>query len=201
MSLPDRLTPDALTDSLGTRLIGCRIIVLERTGSTNDFLRQMLTPELPEGLVVFAEEQTAGRGQRANRWHSAPRLGLWFSILLRPKIPLAESARLTNWAASAVAATIRAQLDLVPSIKPPNDVYLGGRKVAGVLVEAIAGRGNNWSAIVGLGVNINQPLNAFPEDLQARAGSLAMAAGRKIDRMGFARALLCELDETLKLDT
>lgn len=195
MSLPDRLTPAALSDSLGTRVIGRRIIVLERTGSTNDFLRQMLTPELPEGVVVFAEEQTAGRGQRANRWHSAPRLGLWFSILLRPKIPLSESARLTNWAANAVAATIR-QLGLEPFIKPPNDVYVQGRKVCGILVEAKLEVDSALCAIAGIGLNVNQSLESFPDELRDRAGSLAIALGRTIDRVSVALALLRELDCT-----
>ncbi len=84
MSRPDRLIAADLRASLGENVIGRRIIVLESTASTNDFLRQMLTPELPEGFVVFAEEQTAGRGQRGNRWASASHLGLWFSLLLRP---------------------------------------------------------------------------------------------------------------------
>ncbi len=88
MSPPDRLIAAELSASLGESVIGRRIIVLESTGSTNDFLRQMLTPELPEGFVVFAEHQTAGRGQRGNRWESASHLGLWFSVLLRPQIPL-----------------------------------------------------------------------------------------------------------------
>lgn len=192
----DRLIPAELTASLGKVVIGRQIIVLESTRSTNDFLRQMLTPELAEGAVVFAEEQTAGRGQRANQWHSAPHQGLWFSILLRPEIPLAESARLTGWAAEAVAATLREQLDLTPAIKPPNDVYIGARKVCGVLVETVAGKEAHFVAIAGIGVNINQPLEAFPAELQGRAGSLAMAAGRAIDRREFAVALLRELDRS-----
>lgn len=192
----DRLVPQQLRSSLGETVIGRRILVLESTRSTNDFLRQMLTPELPEGVVVFAETQTAGRGQRANQWHSAPHQGLWFSILLRPRIPLAESARLTDWAAAAVAATIREQLNLQPVIKPPNDVYLGPRKVCGVLVETVAGEGAPFAAIAGLGVNVNQPLEAFPPELQERAGSLAMAAERMLDRSAFAVALLRELDRS-----
>lgn len=191
---PDRLIASELQESLGKTLIGSRIIVLESTRSTNDFLRQMLTPELPEGFVVFAEEQTAGRGQRANRWHSAPHQGLWFSLLLRPQIPLSESARLTNWAAESVAATIREQFALAPSIKPPNDVYIGTRKVCGVLVETKAGSGDNFAAIAGIGVNVNQPLEAFPEELRERAGSLAMALQRQVNRRDFAIALLRELD-------
>ncbi|MGI8430936.1 MAG: biotin--[acetyl-CoA-carboxylase] ligase [Chthoniobacterales bacterium] len=193
----DRLIAREITASLGEKVvIGRRVLVLESTRSTNDFLRQMLTPELPEGMVVFAEAQTAGRGQRSNQWHSAPHQGLWFSVLLRPAIALAESARLTDWAAAAVVATIREELKLTPTIKPPNDVYLGARKVCGVLVETVAGRGAQFTAIAGIGVNINQPLAAFPPELQERAGSLALAAGHAIDRAAFAVALLRELDRS-----
>ena len=196
MSPPDRLIAADLRAALGIGVVGRRIIVLESTGSTNDFLRRMLTPELPEGFVVFAEEQTAGRGQRGNRWASAPQLGLWFSILLRPQIPLHETARLTNWAAEAVAATVRSETGLEPAIKSPNDVYVGQRKVAGVLVETKARPGLAFDAIVGIGVNLNQALEDFPIELQERAGSLAMALRQKINRAGFAIALLRELERT-----
>jgi BirA family biotin operon repressor/biotin-[acetyl-CoA-carboxylase] ligase len=160
---PDRLIAAQLRTSLGENGIGQRIIVLESTRSTNDFLLQMLTPELPEGFVVFAEHQTAGRGQRGHRWESAPRQGLWFSVLLQPRIPPAESARLTNWAAQAIANAIRRETGLEPVIKPPNDVHVSGRKVAGVLVETKAGRGQSFSAIVGIGVNINQAPDQFSD--------------------------------------
>jgi BirA family biotin operon repressor/biotin-[acetyl-CoA-carboxylase] ligase len=196
MNLSDRLIASELRASLGENVIGRRIIVLESTGSTNDFLRQMLTPDLPEGFVVFAEHQTAGRGQRGNHWESAPHQGLWFSILLRPQVSLTETARLTNWAAQAIAATIRSETGLEPAIKPPNDVYLGGRKVAGVLVETKAGAGTNFAAIVGIGVNLNQFSEDFPAELRDRAGSLALALGREIDRSVFAAALLRELERT-----
>jgi BirA family biotin operon repressor/biotin-[acetyl-CoA-carboxylase] ligase len=81
-------------------------------------------------------------------------------------------------------------------IKPPNDVHVGGRKVAGVLVETKAGRGQSFNAIVGIGVNINQAPDQFSDELRARAGSLAMALGRKINRAEFAVALLRELERT-----
>jgi BirA family biotin operon repressor/biotin-[acetyl-CoA-carboxylase] ligase len=196
MSPPDRLIAADLTGSLGDNLIGRRIIVLESTGSTNDFLLQMLSPELPEGFVVFAEQQTAGRGQRGHRWESAAHRGLWFSILLRPKVPIVESARLTNWAARAVVTTIHNETGLEPRIKLPNDVYIEERKVAGVLVETKAGRGTEWTAIAGIGVNVNQALQEFPEELRERAVSLAMLLGRPVDRSAFAAALLRELERT-----
>ncbi len=196
MSPPDRLLAAQISASLGENVIGRRIIVLESTRSTNDFLLQMLTPELPEGFVVFAEQQTAGRGQRGHRWESAPHRGLWFSILLRPQIPMLESARLTNWAAAAVAATIRNETGLEPSTKLPNDVCLAGRKVAGVLVETKAGSGLEWTAIAGIGVNVNQAPEEFPDELRERAVSLAMVLGRPLDRSAFAAALLGELERT-----
>ena len=195
-SQSDRLIAAELSASLGERVIGRRIIVLESTRSTNDFLLQMLTPELPEGFVVFAEHQTAGRGQRGNRWESAARRGLWFSILLRPQIPIVESVRLTNWAAEAVAAAIRNETGLDPAIKLPNDVYLNGKKVAGVLVETRAGHGSEWTAVAGIGVNVNQVPEEFPGELRNRAASLAMMLGRPINRPAFAVALLGELGRT-----
>ncbi len=195
-SLPDRLIAAELSASLGESVIGRRIIVLESTRSTNEFLLQMLTPELPEGFVVFAEHQTAGRGQRGHRWESAPQRGLWFSILLRPQIPIVESARLTTWVAEAVVATIRQETGLAPVIKLPNDVYVDGRKVAGVLVETKVGQGSKWDAVAGIGVNMNQAVEEFPEELRERAASLAMALGRPIDRPAFAVALLRELERT-----
>ena len=196
---PDRLLAAQISASLGESVIGRRIIVLESTRSTNDFLLQLLTPEVPEGFVVFAEHQTSGRGQRGHRWESAPHRGLWFSILLRPQIPLVESACLTNWAAAAVTAAIRNETGLEPAIKPPNDVYLGNRKVAGVLVETKAGPGSEWTAIAGIGVNLNQAPEEFPEELRERAVSLAMVLERPIDRSAFAAALLRELERTRQL--
>jgi BirA family biotin operon repressor/biotin-[acetyl-CoA-carboxylase] ligase len=175
-------------------VIGHSIIVLEETGSTNDFLLRMLSAAIPEGLVVFAERQTAGRGQRNNRWESASHKGLWFSILLRPAIPLTQSARLTDWAAHCIAAVISRETLLDPTVKSPNDVYLGDRKVAGVLVETRAGLGADYAAVAGLGININQAAEDFPEALRRRAGSLAMTLGRKLDRYAFAVALLRQLD-------
>jgi BirA family biotin operon repressor/biotin-[acetyl-CoA-carboxylase] ligase len=196
MSPPDRLVAEEISKSLGGRGIGCGIIVLESTGSTNEFLRQMLTPELPEGFVVFAEHQSAGRGQRGNRWASAAHLGLWFSVLLRPAIPPAASASLTNWAAQAIRTTIQSRTGLEATIKPPNDVFVGDRKVAGVLAETKAGAGVAFDAVVGIGVNVNQAAEDFSLELRSRAGSLAMALGQQVNRTDFAVALLSQLERT-----
>src|SRR5881398_2608936 len=136
----DWLSADQLKAELPRgAVIGREIIVLEQTSSTNDAVSRVAStgglPSRLEGLVVFAEHQTAGRGQRGNKWESARYKGLWFSILLRPGIEVEDSARLTSWAAQTVASTIRSNYSLPAEIKLPNDVYITGRKVAGVLIE------------------------------------------------------------------
>src|SRR6266702_7293393 len=120
----DPLNADQLRAHLHCAVIGQQIIVLEQTSSTNDAILQVATANAKEGLVLFAEHQTAGRGQRGNRWESAAGKGLWFSILLRPKIQINDSGRLTIWAAEAISDVIRTEFSLEPTIKLPNDVQL-----------------------------------------------------------------------------
>ena len=213
----DRLIADQLQAALPCSVIGRQIIVLEQTGSTNDAILQVASPQgaavstarlasakedppslVDEGLVLFAEHQTAGRGQRGNRWESAAGKGLWFSILLRPEIQLSDSGRLTIWAIEAISDVIRIEFGLEPAIKLPNDVQLDGRKVAGVLVEMRAQNKAPHLAVVGIGINVNQYRDDFPAELQDRAISLAMALGRQVDRQNFAVALLRNLDLTYR---
>src|SRR6266487_327649 len=193
----DRLIADELQADLGNALVGREVIVLQQTGSTNDAILEMAR-DSKEGLVLFAEQQTAGRGQRGNRWESPARKGLCFSILLRPKIDIHASAGLTAWAANAGANTIRREFSLESTIKLPNDIHIDRRKVAGVLVEMRAQEGAQHLAIVGVGINVNQSSQDFPGELQARAISLAMALGRHIDRRKFAAAVLRSLDRTYR---
>ena len=204
----DRLVADEMRAALGSAVIGREIIVLDQTGSTNDAILQIATPDSKEGLVLFAEHQTAGRGQRGNRWESAAGKGLWFSILLRPRIEINRSPLLTAWAAETISEGIENEFSLKTAIKLPNDVQIDGRKVAGVLVEMRAREKAQHSAIVGIGINVNQALEDFPKELQSRAISLAIALGRsakgrirrgeQVDRQNFAIALLRSLDRSYR---
>ena len=194
----DRLVAAELQANLSGAIIGRKIIVLEQTGSTNDAILRSATPTPKEGLVLFAEHQTAGRGQRGNRWESPARKGLWFSILLRPKLDINQSAQLTAWAAEAVSDSIQKEFFLETSIKLPNDIQIDGRKVAGVLVEMRAQEKAPHLAIAGIGINVNQSLEDFPAALQGGAISLAMALGQQVDRQRFAVALLRKLDRTYR---
>lgn len=194
----DRLVADELQGHFHRATIGRQIIVLEQTNSTNDAILQVVTANSREGLVLFAEHQTAGRGQRGNRWESAAGKGLWFSILLRPNIQIKDSGRLTIWAIEAVSDLIRTEFSLEPAIKLPNDIQLYGRKVAGVLVEMRAREKAPHLAIVGIGINVNQSVEDFPPELQNRAISLAIVLHRPVDRGQFAVAVLRYLDQTYR---
>jgi BirA family transcriptional regulator, biotin operon repressor / biotin---[acetyl-CoA-carboxylase] ligase len=186
----DRLVADELRASLGKCRVGNQVVVVEETYSTNDLAWEAETRGVAEGFVVFAERQTAGRGQYGRRWESAAYQGLWFSVLLRPPITMNESPRLTSMLAGVAAATIIEETGCAASIKAPNDIYISGRKIAGVLVEGRTASDRSYVAVAGMGVNVNQTLEDFPPDLRTTAGSLQMATGRQFQRAHLAVALL-----------
>jgi BirA family transcriptional regulator, biotin operon repressor / biotin---[acetyl-CoA-carboxylase] ligase len=190
----DRLVADELCATLGEGRMGIQLVVVEETSSTNDLAWEAEATGAPEGFVVFAERQTAGRGRYGRRWESAPYQGLWFSVLLRPPLTLNESPRLTSLLAGVAAATIIEETGCAVSIKMPNDIYAAGRKIAGVQVEGRTASDGSYVAVAGLGVNVNQALEDFPEELRATAGSLRMATGRQIQRSHLAVALLQKLE-------
>ena len=192
----DPLIATELRAGLEGLRIGNEIVVLDETESTNDVAWQAAERGVPEGFVVFAERQTKGRGQYGRSWQSAPHLGLWLSVLLRPAMTLRESPKLTVLLAEAVAATIADETGCAPAIKWPNDIYISGRKVAGVLVEGRTTSDGSYVAVAGIGINVNQTSDDFPDELRESAGSLAMTTGKKIERAKFAVALLRRLAGT-----
>ncbi len=197
--MDDRLSAAQLRAGLGDDvIIGREIIVREQTTSTNDEVWQLAKGGAPEGLVVFAEYQTAGRGQRGNVWESAAHKGLWFSILLHPKIAVQDSSRLTQWAAGMISWTVEKISAQKASIKLPNDVYVGSRKIAGVLVEMRAQPRAPHIAIVGIGLNVNQQPHDFSEGLRDGAGSLAMLRQGLLNRTEVAIDLLGNLERTYR---
>ena len=204
MTTFDVLSAGKLRADLDPAIIGRDIVVVDKTTSTNDSVLERTLPSTPEGLVVFAERQTAGRGQRNNSWESAAGKGLWFSILLRPKIDIGASPQLAEWAACTIADTISTEFAREATVKLPNDVVVAGKKIAGVLVEMRAQKNSPHIAIVGIGLNVSQRAEDFSDELRPRAISLAMALdrsakgrirrGEQVDRQQLAVALLRNLD-------
>jgi BirA family transcriptional regulator, biotin operon repressor / biotin---[acetyl-CoA-carboxylase] ligase len=190
----DRLVAEELRAALGECRMGNPLVVVEETHSTNDLVWEAEAGGASEGFVVFAERQTAGRGQFGRRWESAPYHGLWFSVLLRTRITLYESPQLTSMLAGVVVAAIIDETGCAATIKAPNDIYVAGRKVAGVLVEGRTASDKSYVAVAGIGVNVNQTLEDFPEELRGTAGSLRLETGRRIQRDRLAVALLRKLE-------
>src|SRR3989475_6524751 len=167
---PDVLHADDLLSRLGkTKSIGRDIRVFQETTSTNDVVEKLARDGVEEGVVVFAEAQTKGRGRLGRKWISPARKGLWFSVLLRPKLRPQAVTQLTIAAATALVRAIHSATGVTLEIKWPNDIYLHGKKVAGILTEMNAELDTVKYAILGIGVDVNQGANEFPADLRKLA--------------------------------
>lgn len=193
LSSPDVLHADDLLSRLAPgRVIGRDIQVFQETNSTNDVVEKLARDGVAEGVVVFAESQSKGRGRLGRKWISPTGEGLWFSVLLRPQLPPASATQLTIAAATAVTRAIRLETGLLPQIKWPNDILLEGRKVVGILTELSAELDRVRYVIIGIGVDVN--IKEFPAELADSATSLAAAAGKNFIRAEIAAAILKELD-------
>jgi BirA family biotin operon repressor/biotin-[acetyl-CoA-carboxylase] ligase len=192
--VPDLLHGDDLLSLVrGTRVIGRDIHVFQETSSTNDVVERLARDGVAQGAVVFAETQTRGRGRLGRKWVSPPGKGLWFSVLLRPELRPQEATQLTIIAATALARALRTY-DLAPSIKWPNDILIGNRKLAGVLTELAAEIDRIRYVILGIGVNVNSTHSDFPPDVRGIATSLRLETGSPVRRAELAATILRELD-------
>jgi BirA family biotin operon repressor/biotin-[acetyl-CoA-carboxylase] ligase len=192
---PDVLHADDLVARLGkTKIIGRDIRVFQETTSTNDVVEKLARDGVKEGVVVFAESQTKGRGRLGRKWISPAGQGLWFSILLRPDLRPQEATQLTVAAATALWRAIQAETGLSAEIKWPNDILFRRKKVAGILTEMSAELDRVKYLILGVGVDVNQAANEFPPDVRKIATSLRAELGRPVLRAALATAILRELD-------
>lgn len=186
-----------LRDEIGVaRAEAFDLRTVAETGSTNDDVAA-LGGSGAEGLVLFAESQTAGRGRRGDAWLSPPGVNLLFSLLLRPEAPLATWVRIPHLAGVAICRGIESALPDLPEplqLKWPNDLYLDGRKLGGILIESRSGsRADDLPfAVLGVGINVNLPSAQFPEALRSIATSLTDHLGRVLNRSEIAASILAE---------
>jgi BirA family biotin operon repressor/biotin-[acetyl-CoA-carboxylase] ligase len=169
-----------------------RILRLDTVGSTNTVARELAERGEPEGLVVTAEEQTAGRGRMGRQWRVPRGTSLQLSLLLRPPLAPEHAPRLTIMAGLAVARTLERAYGLGCALKWPNDVLLNGKKVAGILSEASMQGDALAFVILGIGVNLNYAMNEFPEFVPF-ATTVQDALGHPVDRTELETGLLDEL--------
>ena len=189
------LDPDKIKTNLKTTRIGKKILVYNSTTSTNDIAARYANNKNNDGLVIFTEEQTAGRGRTGNKWHSGRSDSIICSILLTTNKLKTELLSLT--CAVAVAEAIGKPGKNPTRIKWPNDIMLNGKKVAGILLETKTNNVNNV-CIIGIGINCHQNPESFPPELRSIATSIDIESGSTIDRIPLAKRLLSSLDQWLE---
>ena len=195
LSSPKLLTPLGIGAGLVTRRIGSKLVCLAETESTNAVAFTMALDGAPEGTVVIADAQTAGKGRLGRVWLSPAGVNLYCSVVLRPEISPVAACQLTFLSVVAVARAIESCSALSPQIKWPNDILISGKKVAGLLNEMNAETEQVNFVVLGIGVNLNVRLSQLGEGLRHPATSLLEEGGVEVDRLRFTRTLLAELDQ------
>jgi BirA family biotin operon repressor/biotin-[acetyl-CoA-carboxylase] ligase len=181
-------------------MVGWRVYRVGTVGSTNTALWALADAGEPEGSVLVADEQTAGRGRAGRAWFSPRGGGLWLSVLLRPGRPAAEVAGLSVATALSVASALRETPGVDARVKWPNDVVADGRKLGGVLLESRQSPGGLVeSVIVGVGINVNLAPADLPPDLASSATSLSALVGGAVSAPDVLRAVLARYDEDWRL--
>ena len=191
---PDRLVASQVRRHLSGGRFGHEIMHFDEIDSTNREAGVLARKGAPEGTVVLAEAQTAGRGRLGRTWNSPAGVNLYLSLVLRPALAPADVAALALVGAVAVAEAILETTELRSGIKWPNDVLLGERKVAGILTEMEAEAERVRFLVLGIGVNLNSTTRDFPPELRSTASSLRIASRHRVDRAAFTGALLVALE-------
>ena len=174
------------------QVIGSRYIYLAEVDSTNAWAKTIAKEE-PDGTVVIANYQTAGKGRFGKTWDSTRAKGIWLSLILKPKASMAEAVLLTQMAGAAVCHAL-ISLGFEARIKWPNDIVIGDKKICGILAE-LSGEPEQLNyVVVGIGINVNQDLEDFPPDLRDRAASLKMMTSDRVDRNRILAQVLSWLD-------
>jgi BirA family transcriptional regulator, biotin operon repressor / biotin---[acetyl-CoA-carboxylase] ligase len=204
------LSAEAIAAALTTRRLGRPVLYFLRTGSTNDVAHERAADGAAEGLLVIADEQTAGRGRLDRRWWAPPGSSLLMSLLLRPALPPDRAGQLTMCLGLAAVEAIEAVTGLRPALKWPNDLLLENRKLGGMLTELRLEGERLAYAVLGLGVNVNVTFDEGrttndenssslvirpPSELANTAISLSMVLGHEVDRVTLLAAILgrCEI--------
>ena len=198
---PDRLNRGALLAWLDVERME-RVVCLESVDSTNRHLAQMALDGAPDGTVAVASAQSAGRGRLSRAFYSPAGMGVYFSYLIRPglqgagELQPASWTRVTSMTAVAVSDAVEEVCGKRPAIKWVNDLYLGGKKICGILtqMDVEPDTGHVRSIVIGIGVNVLQQKGDFPEELRTVAGSLHMATGQTPSRARLAACMTRAMD-------
>ncbi|NIO36208.1 biotin--[acetyl-CoA-carboxylase] ligase [Candidatus Bathyarchaeota archaeon] len=199
--MPQKMSVNKLQEGLRTRRLGRSILFSREVDSTNKWAKKLAIDGAQDGTVVIAETQTEGRGRFGRRWVS-PRGGLWFSLILRPKLHPSDTIKLNFVAGLAVAKILRELFSLNAETKWPNDVLVNKLKICGVLSEVNSTNETVNFAIVGVGLNVNLDVeHAFPKPLRENATSIEKELCRKVQLEEVFKSLLEVLEDLYRVLT
>lgn len=174
--------------------IGNEVIKFDRITSTNDYAFKLAQEGKPEGCVIIANEQTAGKGRLGRRWISPAGLGLWFSIILRPPAPATIATLFPFFVSVAIVNAIENLFHLIPDVKWPNDLLLNQRKFCGILTEAAFERQRIKFLVLGIGINTNQTAADFLPEIRKQSTSLRQEIGVWINHQVLLQEILAQLN-------
>ena len=187
---PGKMTADTIRMALHSNTFGQDIYYFAQVDSTQKLANELANGGAKEGTIIVADEQTKGRGRLAREWYSPKYSGIWMSLICKPNIPIQQAPQLTLLTAVAVAQAIEEVAEVSPFIKWPNDILLNGKKVTGILTELQAEADRVHSIIIGIGMNVNQEQEDFPDELQNKASSLRVEMGEIYPRERILASIL-----------
>lgn len=190
ISAPDLLFPEEIRKGLKAGAFAGKIHYLERTESTQKVARDMARQGASEGTLIAADAQIRGKGRLGRSWISPPGCNLYFSMILRPDILPVWTSQVTLVSAVSLCESLVRQTGLPVRIRWPNDLWIGEKKVGGILTEMSADMDQVNYVVLGAGINVNMPREALPVDLRETATSLFLEAGRTFSRVDLFRGLL-----------
>ncbi|WP_153732238.1 biotin--[acetyl-CoA-carboxylase] ligase [Sporosarcina obsidiansis] len=182
IEIPDLVNQANIKKHLQTAEYGHTIHYFKTCPTTQTIAHEEAQNGAADGTLIIAEEQTAGKGRLARPWTSNEGRGIWMSLIIRPELAPQQAPQLTLVTAVAIVRAIEEVADIQPVIKWPNDILINGKKVTGILTELQADPDRVKAIILGIGLNANQELADFPEELQTIATSLRIEKGEKVDR-------------------
>lgn len=209
ISSPDKLLPAEIKEDLNTKYIGKELYCFNEIGSTNDFALKLAEERVngddffykgvKEGTLVISEKQTSGRGRLSRNWISIPYLGLWFSIILKPRVSPHHASKITFLGGLSVVDAIKESTGLDTKLKWPNDVVCNNKKLCGILTEIKAELDIVNYLVIGIGVNVNFSKNDFPSNLRKIATSLKIELKKDISRLKLLKGILQNIEDNYEL--
>ena len=195
----DEITAVRLAPYLETKRYGRVVHTYDSCETTQMIAHDKAQLGADEGTLIVSDEQTAGRGRLMRPWSSPSGHGIWMSLIIRPNLSMKEAPQVTLVTAVAIVRALEKVAAIDPVIKWPNDLLVGGKKIAGILTEMQADPDQVQALIIGIGLNVHQRPSDFPDELREQATSVAMETGEAIERAKLVAAIMNEMERFIDM--